>query len=297
MKKSLVYLLVLLAGFFWGLSFMAIYFLAGKLDPMQILAARWLLSAILFGCMIAFGLIRIDLRKKEAKYLFLTALIQPVFYSTFECYGVKYTSASVSSLFIATIPCMALIIGLIFFRKNPGKIGILSIILAFTGVALGTVLSPAFSVDGSMKGYLLMIAAVTMGGIFGFSSAKASEGYGAMEVTAMMAIIGAVVFNIACLFMGFGTSTYTTIFHDPSALGGIVFLGACCSTLCYTCFNKLLGYLDTAIANNLTASTTTIVGVITGVLVGGDPCGWYTIVGLILTVAGVCMSSMTIKEE
>ena len=50
MKKSLVYLLVLLAGFFWGLSFMAIYFLAGKLDPMQILAARWLLSETAHIC-------------------------------------------------------------------------------------------------------------------------------------------------------------------------------------------------------------------------------------------------------
>ena len=76
-----------------------------------------------------------------------------------------------------------------------------------------------------------------------------------------------------------------------------MFLGACCSTLCYTCFNKLLGYLDTAIANNLTASTTTIVGVVSGVLIAGDPGGWYTVMGLILTVLGVWMSSMTIQEN
>ena len=45
------------------------------------------------------------------------------------------------------------------------------------------------------------------------------------------------------------------------------------------------------------ANSTTAVGVISGCAFAGDPFGWYTVAGVALTIAGVCLSSVQDKEK
>lgn len=290
-RKGMTFVLVMVTATGWGLSFVAMNRLLMKIGPMQVLAERWLLSALVFLLVFAVKGMRIDVRKKNFKYLILTAVLEPAFYSVFEVYGLKYTSPSISSIFIATIPCMALLLGILLFHRKSTATGIIGIALAFSGVLCCTIFSPDFSVGGSMKGYLLMSLAVIFGAFYSYSSAKAGEDYSPMEITAAMAILGAVVYNIICLFMGYGASTFTVPARSGILLLCVIFLGVFCSTVCYMCFNKVLGYIEPAAANNMIGSMTTVIGVIAGILISGDPWGIYTVVGLVLTVSGVLLSS------
>ena len=294
MKKSYLILLVLITGGFWGLSFISMDYLVERLDPMQVLAGRWMLAALVFIVLIALRVIKIDLKKKSTKYLILAAILQPCIYSIFEIYGIKYTSVSVSSILIAVAPCMALVIGMIFYHRRPAKIGILGIITAFAGVVVANVFAPDASAAGSLKGYLILIAAITILGFYGYVTAKAGDDFSAMARTAVMSVFGALAFNIICLVRGFGAGTYTAIFADPKIMLGIAFLGIICSVVCYSTYNALMYYMEPAIAGNLIACITTTAGVVTGHLMAGDSFGWYTVVGLILTLAGVVFSSKSI---
>lgn len=281
----------MVASFCWGMSFLIMTILLKRMTPLQILADRWLLAAVLFLALIGAGKVKINVRSRSFKFAVLAGILEPGCYSILEIYGLKFTSASVSSIFIATIPCMTLIIGGIFFHQKASRQALLSIALAFAGVVICVVFSPDFSMGGSGLGYLLMIGAVVLASFYSFSSARASEEIGPGGITAVMAIIGAVVFNAITFFQGEGLSTYRIPLSDSEVAVGIVLLGLFCSSLCYICFNKVLSMMDTAIANNLSGSMTTVVGVLAGIFLGGDSGGFYTAVGVAMTLTGVFLAT------
>ena len=295
-KKMLVYLLVMIIAVSWGLSFLVTSILVERLNPVQIQSGRWGVAGFIFLVMLLSGKVRLKFKGRKWWLLIVVSICQPCLYMIFENNGIKYTSASVGSIMIATIPCMVIILNMIFTGKRTSKRGILSILLAFAGVAVCTTLSPAFSIHGDLKGYFLMMGAVLAGAMYTVVCAKASEDYTSLEITCFQAIFAAVVFNFFNFALGYGGTTYAVLIGDLRLLGGILFLGVICSAVCFFAFNKTLTMMDPALANNMNSSMTTVVGALAGILIGGDPGGWYTIVGLIMTVVGVVLSSREIKE-
>lgn len=296
MSRGLAYLLTAMTALFWGLSFVVLNKALDYVDEFQVLALRWTLASLLFGGLIVFRVIRIDLRQPEWKYLVLTGILEPGIYSVFEIFGLSHTSPSVSSIFIATIPTMTLLMEAVIWRARLSKRSVGSILLAFFGVMVFTVFSPAFQLGGSMRGYVYMMGAVVAGAVYTFASKAASRAYGPLEITAVMAFVGTIVFNLVCLLRGHGMDTYTICLSNGKLLAAILFLGICCSSLCYIAFNKIIAHIDAAMANNLVGNLTTAVGVAGGILFNRDPAGWFTVVGMLLTLVGVWMSSREVED-
>ena len=115
-------------------------------------------------------------------------------------------------------------------------------------------------------------------------------------MTFVMAVMGAVTFNLISLFLGYGAGTYTAVFTDWRVALGILFLGVGCSVFGYFTFNKLLALIDTSVANSFAGNLTTVIGVIGGIIIAGDQWGIATIIGMLLTVTGVWLSSRTIES-
>ncbi|MCI2196780.1 MAG: DMT family transporter [Eubacterium sp.] len=291
MSKKTAMFLVALTSAFWGLSFTASNLLLKTMDPIMILQVRWTIASLIFGGMIAAGKLRFNFKKKGVKFLFLAAFLEPCCYSIFETYGLCLTSPSVSSIFIATIPCMSLIQGVLFFHGKAELKKIIAIALAFLGVAAATVLAPGFQAGGRISGYLLMIGAVFTGGLYSHASSAASRDYEPAAITAMMAFEGMVWFHLIGFLKGDGLQAWTIAFSTPKNALAVLFLGICCSAVCYLAYNGLLAYLEPSAVNNLSGSTTTIVGVGAGIVLAGDSWGLYTIAGLALTLAGVWLTS------
>ena len=290
------YIRILITSTFWGLSFVALNFALKRMDPMQILAGRWTVAAAMFAVMIRTGRIHLRLRKESIIYLILAGLAEPGLYSIMEIYGLKYTSPSISSIFIATIPTAALLLGLLLFHKRTGPKGILSIVIAFSGVMICTVFSPDFSIYGDLRGYAYMLFAVLVAAFYGFFSKRASADHSAMEVTAFMSFFGCILFNLICLMKGEFAGTFLIPLKHIPTLAAILFLGVCCSFICYTAFNRVLAEMDVALVNNMSSSLITVIGVAAGIFIAGDPGGLYTVIGLGLTIVGVWMSSQAQQE-
>ena len=117
------------------------------------------------------------------------------------------------------------------------------------------------------------------------------------SVTAVMAIEGAVLFDIICLGQGYGLGTFLLPFTNLKILGNFLFLSIGCAFASYMCYNRLLSYTNTALTNNIVSSLSTVIGVVAGILITGDIWGWYTVVGLAITIAGVWLSGMRMKED
>lgn len=289
--RRYIYGLVVIISTLWGLSFLATSVLIEYLDPYQIQAVRWLIASVVFLVLIACRKLTIDFRKPGLKYALLLGAFEPCMYMSFETYGIAMTSASTAAIFVATIPSAVLLLNLIFFKKRLELKGVLGILIAFCGVAVCTVFSPDFSLDGGFAGYFVLLCAIFSGAMYSIVSNKLADQFSPLELTAIMAFIGTIFFGIMNFVLGYGTKTYTVYFSNSKLLASIAFLGICCSAICYLAFNKILSLVNPAIGNNLSTSMTTVVGVIAGIIFVGDSWGIYTVIGVIMTLIGVVLSS------
>ena len=298
-KALITAFLIIMVSCGWGFSFLAIAVLVKDMEPFQLLAARWALTGLFFLILVLTGLVKvkIDFRKKSTFFLLCTGLFEPCAYDILETYGIKMSSLSVSAIFVATIPCMTLIIGILFFKHKTDLKLTLSLIVTFVGVAIATLFSSDLSTGGTKMGMLLMLFAVIAASLYSLFSKGASEDYDATSITTVMVLESAVVFNVIALVKGYGLNTYILPFQTLPSLISLLYLSFFCAFASYFCYNKLLSFSDPALANNLVSSISTIVGVVSGILITHDAWGWYTVVGLTITLVGVWMSSRRMRED
>ncbi len=289
--------LIAMVSIGWGVAFLSLAILLEVMAPMQVLAARWTLTALLFLFPVLAGKIQVDLHKKNVIFLFLAGLFEPCAYSILEAYGIKMTSASISAIFVATIPSMTLILGIILFKHRADLKLVISLLLTFVGVVIATFFSPIFSASGTRAGMLCMTFGVIAASMYSLSSKKASADFDAASVTATMAFEGAILFNIIALCQGYGLNTFVIPFTSGKLLINLLFLGVFCAFASYFCYNRMLQYVEAALANNIVGSLSTIIGVVCGIMVMGDIWGWYTLIGLGITLVGVWLSTMRMKDD
>ena len=121
-KKWFIYALVPLCALCWGFSYLGTTVALASLAPMQLLSLRWTVSALIFIILSALRIVRINYKGKDIRLILMVGILQPCIYSIFETMGIKLTTTSESSIFIATIPLMVLLIGSLFLhRKNSKK--------------------------------------------------------------------------------------------------------------------------------------------------------------------------------
>lgn len=293
MKKKIgLFIIVGLVSIIWGFSFLGTKIGLEKLSPMELLAMRWTLGAITLIVLALLKVIKVNLKGKSIKPLLVLAALQPCIYSICECEGIDRTTASESSILIAMIPLFVALISIAFCKKKVSGISVMAIIMAFIGVAVTIVFSPAFSLGGKAAGYLFLLGAVITGAIYTVYCNKIGDDYNPMEMTLVMAISGSIMFNAIMIAQGSGLKAYVTTVTDMHTLLAILFLGFGCTAFCYVGYNMVITMLPAHQASALQANLITLVGVISGILVKGDPCGWYTLLGMALIIAGIVIINM-----
>lgn len=290
-RQSTAYVMAFTCSLFWGFSFLGTQVALEKIEVIPLLALRWTVSACVFLLLSAFKIIKVKYKGKNIRILLILGALQPCFYSIFETTGIKFTTPSESSIFIATIPLMVIITGAIFMHKKCSTRTTIAILIAFLGVAISVGFSPAFSIGGKWIGYLSLLMAVILSGFYSNLSNKVSEDFTAMESTMAISVMAAVFFNAINFTMGYGFSGYRICFSEARMFLSVIFLGVCCSCICYILFNFVLGKLPAATGSNLTANMTTVIGILSGVAFANDPFGWYTLVGVVMTLFGIYISS------
>ena len=189
-NNSLIIFLVAMVSIGWGVAFISLAYLLKYMEPIQLLAARWSITALLFAVLIAAGKVKMQLRGhgRNVIFLFLAGLFEPCAYSILEAYGVKLTSASTSAIFVASIPSMTLILGILFFHHKSDLKLVLSLLVTFAGVVIAAVLSPTFSMGGTRAGMLCMSLGVVAASMYSLSSKKASEDFDASDLFALLRV-------------------------------------------------------------------------------------------------------------
>ena len=200
-KHALVtYLALAVAVLFWGLSFVATKIALQSFTPFCLIFFRFFAASIFFTLLLwrtGFP----PLTGKTLKSLLLLTLMQPGLYFLFETTGLQYTSATKTSLIIATIPIVVLVLSAWYLHERLRPHNILGIVLSLLGVAL-LVFGGAIQIetDGALLGDMLISGAVLAASIYMIMTRRLGESLTSLQITGMQIIFGALLFFPAFLW-------------------------------------------------------------------------------------------------
>ena len=112
-----------------------------------------------------------------------------------------------------------------------------------------------------------------------------------------MSVGGGIFFNVLSLIMGNGLHPYEVFVSSGTIMGQLLFLGLGCGVLCYAMYNYNLGKFSSTIAACIQTNSINVVGVVAGIVILHEPWGWYTVVGLILAIAGIVICAFSTDSD
>lgn len=207
-----------------------------------------------------------------------------LYYAVFNV-ALVYTSASQGALVQSSIPAMVALVAVLWLREHASTVRWLGIGLSVAGVLIVFSGDSSPSAPSAILGNLLMFASVVCWGIY-TSMAKRVAHFDAVAVTAGVMGVGALM-----LLPLAGYEVATQGWPKPTLQGwlGVLYLGAMASGAAYLFYNASLRHVDASHAAVYT-NLIPIVGVITGIVVLGEPISVRAMVGGAIVLIGVWLT-------
>lgn len=272
----------------YGMSYIFTKQATQSASALSLLGWRFLLAFVVMSVLVVSGVIKVHLRGKNLRPLFLVALFSPVFYFIGETFGISNTTASESGVFLACIPVASLIASTLILKKKPKKIQIIGILITLAGVLL-TVFAVGASSSLSIIGYAFLLMAVISYALYCVFVDRA-DGYSGTEITYMMIIAGAVVFVILAMTEGIVKGNLGQIvvlpFVDTGFLIAVLYQGIGCSILAFFLSNLAIAKIGV----NRTSSfigVATVVSIAAGAFLLKEPFTIWQIIGAVVIIIGV----------
>ncbi len=268
----------------FGLSYLFSKMALGIAEPMILLAVRFSVTFIVLNLLVACKFMKLNLKGKNLLGPVMLGILQPVLYFVFENYGLKYTTTSFTGIVSSISPIFTAILGVIFLREKPNWKQWSCIVLSIVGVLMVSMGNSGG--ENTLAGCLCLLVAYFLGGFYSILVRKLSAQFSSFELTYIMFTVGFVFFAV----MAFVTHGDDTISMLTAAVGSgkfiaaCLYLGAAASVGAYMLANYSLATLPVSRAT-IFNSFSTIVSVLSGVVLMGDP---FTIVSAIAFVMILC---------
>lgn len=197
----------------FGFSFMFVKIgLDGVGDAFHLLALRFLMAFIFIEALKQFKIVNIDLKNKSIVPLLFLSLLQPLIYFIFEAVGIALTSSSQAGIMIAFLPILTMLLAKFILNEHTTQKQMMFILLSLSGVMIVNVNN--FSSGMNLNGILALFIAVLSASLFSVYSRKYSTKFSPTEITYVMMLTGATVFNGIELIRRVGVELYqVTLFH------------------------------------------------------------------------------------
>lgn len=286
MNKVPVHFYALAAMLFWGMSFVWTTRLLVHFQPVSIIFIRLLISSVfLFLLMIFSG--RFERIRREDIWLLLgSAVFNPFLYFLGENFGVKFTSATISSVIIATIPVFSPVIAWLTFKEKISRLNIFGIFVSFGGVSIMLV-SRDLSLSGEGKGVLALFGAVMSALVFSVFLKKLTQKYSPVTLVAWQNILGALMF--LPVFLIFESHGIKAIHINYEVVSTFLFLSVFASSLAFVFFAKTVKEIGISKANIYSNLIPVFTAFFSYFLIS-EPFTVQKLTGIILVIGGVYLS-------
>jgi len=298
----MAYLLLALAGVFWGGNYVAGHMLVGYINPYALSILRWGLTSLLM-----FALYWKTIRKEwhlltehialNTLYSFLGQVCFPLTLYI----GLQYTSSLNASIYISATPCLVLLINVLFFRERISARNVLGAVISTSGV-----IYLAFSNSDGVSS----LSSFEIGDVLTIASALSWAFYCALlrlkdkRVThtafvGFCSLVGTIILIPIYLAYLFFSKEPVVVSHGFSLypLIVVVYLVIFPSWLAYVFWNKGVSMIGTT-RSEIFTHIIPVSGGLLSILLLGERLHTYHIISLVLIVCGIiCCSGKNRKND
>ena len=292
-KEVMCHIFALFCVFVWGTTFISTKVLLDSFHPVVILLYRLIICVTLLF-IIHPRIFKIYSFKHEL--LFIGAGASGVtFYFLFENMALSYTNASDVGIIVSAAPFFTLIFCTIFLKTDRITLWfIIGFILAMSGVILISI-NGSNNLNANPIGYLLALLAMVMWGFYSVFVKKIGDlGYKGIGVTRKIMYYG-LIFLIPFFFI-FRCNFNFQAFTNPTNILNILFLGILASSVCFLLWNYSLSNIG-AVKTSVYIYISPVITTIASVILLKEAINVFTIIGMILAILGLILSSINPRKR
>lgn len=271
---------------FWGFTFMASAIAQETVTPFLLLAYRFVISTLILAFPLIIGKKKLQFKGKNIRSLLLLGLLEPCLYFIGEQYGVRFTNSSFSGIMIALIPIVTLFLAAVMLKERPTKAQWFFSILSIAGI-IAITLSESSGGQVNFLGFLCLLLAVITGSCYTVVSKKISDEFSVYERTLITQIMAAIFYSaLAMIEHRNDLTALVEPIKSTDFLLAVLYLAVFASVLGYSMFNYSVANAPTAQIVVL-CNLTTVISVLAGVFILGEPFSIFSAVGIIAVLTGI----------
>jgi len=294
MKSNLlVYLILVIAMFFWGASFIFTSIVLKSLDPISIVFIRLVLSSALLWSIIAFFFRKEKIPFPIVKWIVVLAFFQPFIYFIGETYGLQRVSPVVTSLIISTIPVFTAIIMRLFFNARLTAINFVGIFISLLGVTL-MIVGKNMQIDVDALGLFLLFIAVFAAVGYGILLNKLAANVHPVWLIAVQNSVAILYFLPIYLVLrqtpDFDhASVFAFLTPQLEMWTCLLILAVFCSSLAFIFFSMAVGKIGVA-RSTVFSNLTPIFTAVTSFFILGELLAATKIAGIVVVIVGLILT-------
>ncbi|HOU60855.1 MAG TPA: DMT family transporter [Rectinema sp.] len=285
----------------FGFSFLMTKEALEVLNPMELLAMRFIIAALLMSILVISGIIQVDFKGKPIGLLALMCLFQPIAYFTFETYGLANAATNVAGIILGALPAGVAIMEALLLKERLSALQSAGLSISIVGVILVAVFGQGHNTETKPIGIIFLTGSMLSAVFFNIASKKAAESFSPVERTFAMMWSAAICFFIPALFENIkGKGNISHLFGEWNRIagvwGGILYLGILSSVGAFFLINYSLSQLkasQSAVFTNLV----TVITVLAGVLIRKEQFSWSQGLSVILIILGIAVVNSSFKEK
>lgn len=283
-----VYVFAVLAMTFWGVSLIWTSIVFEYYDPITTIFLRLLISSVfLFIILIFSGFIQ-KIRKKHFLLFLASAIFNPFFYFLGENFGLKYTSASVSAVIIATIPLFTPFAAWWMIKERLSAMNIAGIIISFLGILI-MLIKPDLSFSAKPAGIAFLLFAVASAVIYSVLLKKLTRFYSPINIIAWQNLIG--VFLFLPFFLILDLKGFLSVAVDTRLLSALFSLAIFASSMAYVLFAVTLKHIGVS-RTNVYSNLIPVITAVGSYYILDEVFNTGKTVGIIIVISGVILTQV-----
>lgn len=284
---GLVDLALVLMTVIWGSNFVVLKLTFIEIAPLAFMALRFVLASALILVVLGMREHKLGVRSQDWAQVIAVGLVGTSLYQPLFIGGVSLTTASNSSLILASAPAFIALINRVLGRERLDLRGWVGVGLAFIGIAIIVDSSGGIELgSATLAGDLLIFGATICWSLYSVLSAPLLKNYSPLRVTALSMALGTIPLVIigspAVMAQDWGRV-------DAHGWAGLGYSFTFAIVLAYVIWNmgvRRIGGARTAIYNNLTP---VVASLIAAVLLG-EAITLLKLVGALVIFAGLYLA-------
>ena len=254
--------------------------------PEVFLSCRFTMSLIFMTIPILIGRQKFHLFDgRDLKPLLILALTEPLCFF-FESYGLLYTNATFAGAFVAVVPVVSVLTGIVFLKEYPTRRQAFFCLFPVVGVIIMTISGKSLGIL-SVLGVLFLLCNCFASAAYKTFNRKSSAEFSAFERTYVVLFFSAASFTLISFFkLEHPVQAYCEALANPQILLYLIILALVNSILCNMLVNHAAAHLTVAQLATL-GTLTTLTSMAAGIIFLKEPYSLAFFIGAALILFGI----------